>query len=54
MAGASYGETTDQPAFAARFDLDEAAANSRSFRKMCSEWKKNFQLDEESESPAAA
>lgn len=44
MEGRAYGETTDQPAFAARFDLDEAAANSRSFRKMCSEWKKNFRL----------
>lgn len=46
MASRSYGETTDQPAFSAKFDLDLAAANSRSFRKMCSEWKKNFQLDE--------
>lgn len=44
MAKRAYGETTDQPAFAARFDIDEAAANSRSFRKMCTEWKKNFQL----------
>lgn len=44
MAKKAYGETTDQPAFAARFDLDEAAANSRSFRKMCTEWKKHFNL----------
>ncbi len=44
MARKTYGETTDQPAFAARFDIDEASANSRSFRKMCSEWKKNFNL----------
>jgi hypothetical protein len=44
MARKAYGPTTDQPAFAARFDIDEAAANSRSFRKMCDEWKKNFQL----------
>jgi hypothetical protein len=46
MSSRSYGETTDQPAFSARFDLDQAAANSRSFRKMCSEWKKNFQIEE--------
>lgn len=44
MTKRAYGETTDQPAFAARFDIDEAAENSRSFRKMCSEWKKNFHL----------
>jgi len=46
MVSRSYGETTDQPAFSARFDLDQDAKNSRSFRKMCSEWKKNFQLAE--------
>lgn len=45
MASRSYGETTDQPAFSATFDLDLAAANSRSFRKMCSEWKKNFHIE---------
>jgi hypothetical protein len=32
-----YGETTDQPAFAARMDLDMARARSRSFRKLCKE-----------------
>ena len=36
-----YGETTDQPAFSARFDLDLAHQRSRSFRKLCSEWDKN-------------
>lgn len=45
MASRSYGETTDQPAFAARFDLDQAAANSRSFRKMRDEWRRQFGLD---------
>jgi len=38
MAGGTYGETTDQPAFAARFDLQQAFEGSRSFRKLCSEW----------------
>ncbi|MBB3295614.1 hypothetical protein FHT39_004294 [Mitsuaria sp. BK045] len=54
MHGGSYGETTDQPAFAARFDLDQALANSRSFRKMCSEWRKNFQLDEMGDAKSVA
>jgi len=39
---AGYGETTDQPAFSARFDLDLAYQRSRSFRKLCSEWDKNM------------
>ena len=34
----SYGEITDQPAFSARMDLQQAYENSRSFRKLCSEW----------------
>lgn len=38
---AGYGETTDQPAFSARFDLALAHERSRSFRKLCSEWDKN-------------
>lgn len=38
MASGTYGETTDQPAFAARFDLQQAFNGSRSFRKLCSEW----------------
>ena len=41
---AGYGETTDQPAFSARFDLDLAHQRSRSFRKLCSEWDKNAAL----------
>jgi hypothetical protein len=40
-AGAGYGETTDQPAFSAQFDLNLAYQRSRSFRKLCSEWDKN-------------
>lgn len=38
MVGGTYGETTDQPAFAARLDLEQAFDGSRSFRKLCSEW----------------
>jgi hypothetical protein len=37
MAG-SYSEVIDQPAFTAVFDLQQAYAGSRSFRKLCSEW----------------
>ena len=32
-----YGETTDQPAFAARMDLEMTSVKSRSFRKLCKE-----------------
>jgi hypothetical protein len=38
LAHGSYGETTDQPAFTARFDLQQAFDGSRSFRKLCKEW----------------
>lgn len=38
MASRAYGETTDQPAFTALMDLEEAHTNSRSFRKLCAEW----------------
>lgn len=38
MASGTYGETTDQPAFSAHFDLQQAFDGSRSFRKLCSEW----------------
>ena len=41
MVGGTYGETTDQPAFSARFDLTQAYARSRSFRKLCDEWSRN-------------
>jgi hypothetical protein len=38
MSRRSYGETTDQVAFTQRFDLEQAFARSRSFRKLCCEW----------------
>ena len=38
MGGGGYGPTTDQPAFSARMDLQQAHQHSRSFRKLCSEW----------------
>ena len=41
MAGGSYREITDQPAFSARMDLQQAFKHSRSFRKLCSEWGKH-------------
>ena len=41
MQGKSDGVTTDQPAFAGRFDLALAYERSRSFRKLCQEWSKN-------------
>lgn len=33
-----YDPTIDQPAFSAIMDLQQARQNSRSFRKLCSEW----------------
>jgi hypothetical protein len=41
MGGAGYNETTDQPAFSARMDLQQALGSSRSFKKLCSEWLKH-------------
>ncbi len=38
MQGGKYSEILDQPAFAAKFDLQQALKNSRSFRKLCKEW----------------
>lgn len=38
MANHIYGETTDQPAFSARMDLEETFGGSRSFRKLCGDW----------------
>lgn len=38
MQGGTYSEILDQPAFAARIDLQQAFDNSRSFRKLCKEW----------------
>lgn len=38
IPGGRYRETTDQPAFTALFDLQQAFDGCRSFRKLCSEW----------------
>lgn len=38
MLGGTYSEILDQPAFAARIDLQQAVDNSRSFRKLFKEW----------------
>ena len=38
MDGGAYGETTDQPAFTACMDLQQAFDHSRSFRKLYKEW----------------
>lgn len=38
MASGTYGEATDQPAFSALIDLQQAYDGSRSFRKLCREW----------------
>lgn len=38
ISGGGYGETTDQPAFTTRMDLQQAFDGSRSFRKLCREW----------------
>jgi hypothetical protein len=36
----AYREVLDQPAFSAGIDLERAHANSRSFRKLCSDWRR--------------
>lgn len=41
MPGGKYREVTDQPAFSAEMDLEQASNNSRSFRKLCTEWIKH-------------
>lgn len=40
IASGVYGEVTDQPAFSALLDLQLAFERSRSFRKLCSEWRR--------------
>ena len=42
MAGRGYSEITDQPAMSALFDLDLAFERSRSFRKLCQEWRRQM------------
>ncbi|WP_053845830.1 DUF4276 family protein [Paracidovorax avenae] len=44
MKGGVYREILDQPAFAARIDLQQAKDNSRSFRKLCKEWQTHIQM----------
>jgi len=39
MYSGTYRELLDQPAFANRMDIQQALDNSRSFRKLCKEWK---------------
>lgn len=39
MQSGTYSEILDQPAFTARLDLQQAFDNSRSFRKLCKEWR---------------
>lgn len=43
-ADGKYREVTDQPAFSAVMDLQQAKNNSRSFSKLCSEWEKNVKV----------
>lgn len=40
MVGGTYRPVVDQPAFSAFMDLQQACDSSRSFRKLCSEWRK--------------
>ena len=42
MASGTYRQTTDQAAFSALMDLQQANERSRSFRKLCSEWSKQM------------
>lgn len=42
MSTNSYGETTEQQAFVREMNLQQAFSNSRSFRKLCSEWEKQM------------
>lgn len=39
MQSGTYSEILDQPAFTARIDLQQVFDNSRSFRKLCKEWR---------------
>lgn len=43
MQGGFYREMLDQPAFTAKMDLQQAFDNSRSFRKLCKEWRLHIQ-----------
>ena len=52
MPRRAYGPTTDQPALAAKIDLRMAHANSRSFRKLTSEWLRHMGADPAAETAA--
>jgi hypothetical protein len=39
MRGGKYSPILDQPAFVAKIDFQQAVGNSRSFRKLCKEWR---------------
>ena len=43
MGAGGYREVIDQPAFTARFDLQQAFNRSRSFRKLSKEWRLHVQ-----------
>lgn len=45
MTGGTYREITDQPAFSARMDLQQAFDRSRSFRKLCTEWDRQSSIE---------
>lgn len=51
MSNGAYRETTDQPGFSARMDLQQAFARSRSFRKLCTEWSRHTEALANLESP---
>ncbi len=42
MASGKYRPMSDQPAFSALIDLQQAFDGSRSFRKLCGEWRKQM------------
>lgn len=44
MTSGRYSETRDQPAFSALMRLEDALARSRSFRKLCDEWKRHMAI----------
>ncbi len=44
-----YNPVVDQPAFSAKLDLVQASEKSRSFRKLCSEWRKQTRASAESQ-----
>lgn len=45
MRSGTYGETTDQPAFAASMDLELTMNRCRFFQKLCKEWDYQFGIE---------